>query len=84
MANPSPTISLCMIVRDEEKYLSQCLASVKEFVDEVVLVDTAAKTTRFQSHRILVPRSLNTPGPEISAQPEIILWIMPQETGSSC
>jgi Tfp pilus assembly protein PilF len=32
-----------MIVRDEEKYIGQCLASVKEFVDEVVLVDTGCQ-----------------------------------------
>ena len=32
-----------MIVRDEEKYIGQCLASVKEFVDEIILVDTGCK-----------------------------------------
>lgn len=36
-----PTISLCMIVKDEEKFLEQCLNSVKNLVDEmVILVDT--------------------------------------------
>jgi len=43
MANSNPTITLCMIVRDEEKYIGQCLASVKEFVDEIVLVDTGCQ-----------------------------------------
>jgi tetratricopeptide (TPR) repeat protein len=32
-----------MIVRDEETYIGQCLSSVKEFVDEVVLVDTGCQ-----------------------------------------
>jgi len=32
-----------MIARDEETYIGQCLASVKEFVDEVVLVDTGCQ-----------------------------------------
>ena len=37
-----PTISLCMIVKDEEEFLAQCLQSVKDVVDEIVLVDTGS------------------------------------------
>ena len=37
-----PSISLCMIVKDEEQYLPQCLASVKNLVDEIVIVDTGS------------------------------------------
>jgi len=37
-----PTISLCMIVKDEEDFLSQCLQSAKDVVDEIVLVDTGS------------------------------------------
>ena len=36
-------ISLCMIVRDEEQYLGQCLDSVLGVVDEIVVVDTGSK-----------------------------------------
>lgn len=36
------TISLCMIVKNEEKYLAQCLESVKAVVDEIVIVDTGS------------------------------------------
>ena len=36
------TISLCMIVRNEEKYLEQCLNSVKDIVDEIIIVDTGS------------------------------------------
>ena len=35
-------ISLCMIVKNEEKLLLRCLNSVKEFVDEIVIVDTGS------------------------------------------
>ena len=35
-------ISLCMIVRDEEEFLPGCLASVRELVEEIVLVDTGS------------------------------------------
>jgi glycosyltransferase involved in cell wall biosynthesis len=36
-------LSLCMIVRDEEEYLDQCLKSVADYVDEIVVVDTGSK-----------------------------------------
>lgn len=36
------SISLCMIVRDEEQVLSRCLDSVREAVDEIVIVDTGS------------------------------------------
>ena len=36
------TISLCMIVRDEEKNLANCLSSIQDIVDEIVVVDTGS------------------------------------------
>ena len=36
------TISLCMIVKNEEKYLARCLSSVKSIVDEIIIVDTGS------------------------------------------
>jgi len=35
-------LSLCMIVRDEEELLPQCLAAVAGAVDEIVIVDTGS------------------------------------------
>ncbi len=35
-------VSLCMIVKDEAKNISRCLASLKPVVDEVVVVDTGS------------------------------------------
>lgn len=37
------TVSLCMIVRDEEAALPTCLSSVRDFVDEMVIVDTGSR-----------------------------------------
>lgn len=37
-----PFITLCMIVKNEEKVLDRCLNSVKSIVDEIVLVDTGS------------------------------------------
>ncbi|MBH5316735.1 glycosyltransferase family 2 protein [Paenibacillus sp. GSMTC-2017] len=36
------SISLCMIVRNEEESLGRCLASVREAVDEIIIVDTGS------------------------------------------
>ncbi|WP_354699780.1 beta-1,4-glycosyltransferase [Paraconexibacter sp. AEG42_29] len=36
------TLSLCMIVRDEEAMLGRCLAAVAGAVDEIVIVDTGS------------------------------------------
>jgi len=40
--NVIPTLSLCMIVKDEERFLGQCLESVKDLVYEMVIVDTGS------------------------------------------
>lgn len=36
------TISLCMIVKDEEDVLARCLTSAKDIVDEIIIVDTGS------------------------------------------
>ena len=36
------TISLCIIVKDEEDVISRCLASIQEAVDEIIIVDTGS------------------------------------------
>jgi tetratricopeptide (TPR) repeat protein len=37
------TLSLCMIVRDEEEMLPRCLAAVAPAVDEIIVVDTGSQ-----------------------------------------
>lgn len=36
-------ISLCMITKDEEKFLPSCLQSVKNHVDEMIIADTGSR-----------------------------------------
>ena len=36
------TFSLCMIVKNEEEVLRQCLDSAKDVVDEIIIVDTGS------------------------------------------
>jgi glycosyltransferase involved in cell wall biosynthesis/Flp pilus assembly protein TadD len=38
----SPAISACMIVRNEEKFLAKCLESIRDYVDEIIIVDTGS------------------------------------------
>lgn len=35
-------ISLCMIVKNEEKVLARCLDSIKDLMDEIIIVDTGS------------------------------------------
>src|SRR3990170_9028860 len=38
----SPNISACMIVKNEEEFLPNCLNSIKAAVDEIIVVDTGS------------------------------------------
>lgn len=40
--NDLVTISLCMIVKNEEKVLERCLQSIKGIPDEIIIVDTGS------------------------------------------
>jgi glycosyltransferase involved in cell wall biosynthesis len=36
------SLSICMIVKNEEKHLEQCLASIKSIASEIIIVDTGS------------------------------------------
>ncbi len=41
--NPAKaTVSVCMIVKNEEGNLPRCLSSIKDFADEIIIVDTGS------------------------------------------
>lgn len=42
-AKQPQTLSLCMIVKNEERFLPDCLESVKDIVDQIVIVDTGSE-----------------------------------------
>jgi glycosyltransferase involved in cell wall biosynthesis len=46
------TISACLIVKNEEKILSRCLESIKEIVDEIIIVDTGSTDRTKEISRI--------------------------------
>ena len=37
------SLSLCMIVKNEEDVLGRCLESVKDLADEIIIVDTGVR-----------------------------------------
>ena len=37
-----PSVSLSMIIKNEEKYLEGCLESVKDVIDEIIIIDTGS------------------------------------------
>ncbi|MCX6835197.1 MAG: tetratricopeptide repeat protein [candidate division Zixibacteria bacterium] len=40
-----PSISACLIVRNEERLLPECLESIRDWVDEIIIVDTGSTDT---------------------------------------
>lgn len=42
------TISLCMIIKDEEAVLARCLDSIQDVVDEIIIVDTGSSDTSIE------------------------------------
>jgi tetratricopeptide (TPR) repeat protein len=43
VTSKSPLLSAALIVRDEERYLEGCLRSIRDLVDEMVVVDTGSE-----------------------------------------
>jgi tetratricopeptide (TPR) repeat protein len=55
------TLSLCMIVRDEEQMLPRCLAAVAPAVDEIVIVDTGSSDGTVEIARSFGARVIEHP-----------------------
>lgn len=48
MSDNNPSITLCMIVQDEEKNLELCINSIKPHINEIIIVDTGSKDKTVQ------------------------------------
>jgi glycosyltransferase involved in cell wall biosynthesis len=47
-ANLKPRLSVCMITKNEEKFLDQCLKSIKNVADEIIIIDTGSNDKTVQ------------------------------------
>src|SRR4051794_35424546 len=56
MISRKARVSLCMIVRDEEQNLADCLRPVAELFDEIVIVDTGSRDATRQVARQFTDR----------------------------
>ena len=55
-----PTISVAMIVKNEAADLAQCLDTVKDWVDEIIIVDSAVLITPKKSRNNMVQNFIRT------------------------
>jgi glycosyltransferase involved in cell wall biosynthesis len=44
----APLVSMCMIVRNEERHLARCLLSCRDLVDELIIADTGSNDRTLQ------------------------------------
>ncbi|MDQ7006938.1 MAG: glycosyltransferase [Acidobacteriota bacterium] len=61
MSPRPPELTLCMIVRDEERFLPACLASATPLVDEIVVVDTGSSDRSVEVARAAGARVIEEP-----------------------
>ncbi|GAW29561.1 TPR domain-containing glycosyltransferase [Carboxydocella sp. ULO1] len=47
----NPTITACLVVKNEGKYLERCLSSIKPAVEEIVIVDTGSSDNTLEIAR---------------------------------
>lgn len=69
------TISLCMIVKNEERVLGRCLESVQEIADEIIIVDTGSEDRTKKIAEKYHARVLNRNGRMIFQERGTILFL---------
>lgn len=68
------TISLCMIVKNEERVLGRCLESVQEIADEIIIVDTGSEDRTKRLQKNTMPEYLNRNGRMIFKSEELFFF----------
>ncbi len=77
------SISLCMIMKNEEKRLRRCLDSVVGLVDEIVIVDTGSTDSSIQIAESYGARIFHDPWQDDFSRPRNIALNMRAVTISS-
>ena len=71
------SVSLCMIVKNEEDVLERCLESVSGLVDEIIVVDTGSTDNTKEAAARFTDRILISRGRTILQLPEMKPFPMP-------
>lgn len=66
------SVSLCMIVRNEEQVLGRCLSCVKDFADEIIIVDTGSTDKTKEIASLFTNQIYDFPGSMISRRRGIL------------
>lgn len=74
-------ITLSMIVKNEEKHLANCLESVKDVVDEIILVDTGSSDSTIDIAKNIPQKYFILNGVTIFPQHAILHFGKQQVTG---
>jgi glycosyltransferase involved in cell wall biosynthesis len=73
-----------MIVKNEERFLGQCLKSIREIASQIVVVDTGSTDRTIEIAKEFGAEIHSLPGATISAPRATPRWNTPPATGCSC
>ena len=65
---PPVTLSVCLIVRDEERVLGRVLSAAVQFADELIVVDTGSKDKSIEIAREYTDLVFSEPWPDSFAR----------------
>ena len=71
------TVSLCMIVKDEEETLGRCLSCLSDLVDEIIIVDTGSTDRTKEIAAEYTGKIFRLPGILRSQKRPGIIFILP-------
>ncbi len=72
-----PSLSICFIVKNEEKFLAQCLKSVRDIAQQIVVVDTGSTDRTIEIARNSALKFIIISGAMISPPPATPPWNTP-------
>lgn len=75
------SISACLIAKDEEAWIGDCIENIKPICKEIIVVDTGSKDRTMEIAREKGLVSLKSNGKTTSRRLETPVWIRPLNDG---
>ena len=82
--NDAGRLTVCLMVKNEEKFLDRCLASVRGLASQIVLVDTGSTDRTLEIAREHGAEIYHAPGTTTSAGRAMSAWNMSPAIGCWC